>query len=102
MGEIAATITITPARGQKADFYRRQFFRTQWETTVGGRRVYKLPGYPGPYGDEAFYYLLPLGDELVVEIFAHRRHMDQARAATGYDRVIEGMIPTFKIIAPGG
>lgn len=101
VGEFA-TITVTPARGQKADFYRRHFFRAQWETTVAGWKVYRLPGYPGPYGDAAFYYLLPLGAELVVEIFAHRQHMDQARTATGYDRVIEGMIPTFKIIAPGG
>jgi hypothetical protein len=96
VGEIA-TITVTPARGQKADFYRRQIFRKEWETAVAGRTVYKLPGYPGPYGDAAFYYLLPLRDDLVVELFAHRRHMDQARTDAGYDRVIEGIIATFKI-----
>ena len=101
VGEIV-TITVTPTRGQKADFFRRHFFRKEWETTVGGRIVYKLPGYPGPYGDAAFYYLLPLRDDLVVELYAHRRHMDQARADTGYDRVIEDMIATFKIFAPGG
>ena len=101
VGEVA-TITVIPARGQKADFDRRHLFRKEWETTVGGRTVYKLPGYPGPYGDTAFYYLLPLGDDLVVELFAHRRHMDQARTDTGYDRVIEGIIATFQIIAPGG
>lgn len=101
VGEIAA-ITVTPARGQKADFYRRQFFRKEWETTIAGRTVYRLPGYPGPYGAEAFYYLLPLREDLVVEIFAHRRHMDQARTDTGYDRVIESMIATFQTIAPGG
>jgi hypothetical protein len=101
VGEIV-TITITPTRGQKADFLRRHFFRQEWETTVGGRTIYKLPGYPGPYGDAAFYYLLPLRDDLVVELYAHRRHMDQARADTGYDRVIEDMIPTFKTSAPGG
>jgi hypothetical protein len=101
VGEIA-TITVTPARGQKADFYRRQFFRKEWEMSVGGRTVYRLPGYPGPYGDTAFYYLLPLRDDLVVELFAHRRHMDQARTDTGYDRVIEGIIATFKTIPSGG
>ena len=101
VGEIAA-ITVTPARGQKADFYRRQLFRKEWETTVAGRTVYKLPGYPGPYGDAAFYYLLPLAPDVVVELYAHRRHMDQARTDTGYDRVIEGIIATFKTIPPGG
>ena len=101
VGEIV-TITITPTRGQKADFLRRHFFRKEWETAVGGRTVYKLPGYPGPYGDAAFYYLLPLRDDLVVELYAHRRHMDQSRADTGYDRVIEDMIATFKTSAPGG
>jgi hypothetical protein len=100
-GDIA-TITVTPARGHKADFFRRQFFRREWETTVAGRTVYRLPGYPGPYGDTAFYYLLPLRDDLVVEIFAHRRHMDRARTDTGYDRVIESMIATFSTFAPGG
>ena len=101
VGDIA-TITVIPARGQKADFNRRHLFRKEWETTIGGRTVYRLPGYPAPYGDTMFYYLLPLGDDLVVELFAHRRHMDQARADTGYDRVIESMIATFQTIAPGG
>ena len=101
VGEVAA-ITVIPARGQKADFDRRHLFRKEWETTIAGRTVYRLPGYPAPYGDTMFYYLLPLGDDLVIEVFAHRRHMDQARAETGYDRVIEGIIATFKLIAPGG
>lgn len=101
VGEIA-TITVTPSRGQKADFYRRQFFRKEWETTVDGRTVYRLPGFPGPYGDAMFYYLLPLRNDLVVELFAHRRHIDPARAETGYDRVIEGIIATFKTTPPGG
>jgi hypothetical protein len=101
VGEVAA-ITVIPARGQKADFDRRHLFRKEWETTIAGRTVYRLPGYPAPYGDTMFYYLLPLGDDLVIEVFAHRRHMDQTRAETGYDRVIEGIIPTFKLIAPGG
>ena len=38
----------------------------------------------------------------MIELFAHRRHMDRLAAETGYDRVIEGMIATFKTIAPGG
>ena len=101
VGEVAA-ITVIPARGQKADFDRRHLFRKEWETTIAGRTVYRLPGYPAPYGDTMFYYLLPLGDDLVIELFAHRRHMDQTRAETGYDRVIEGIIPTLKLIAPGG
>ncbi len=101
VGEVA-TVTVTPTRGQKADFLRRQFFRDQWKTTVGGRKVYRLPGYPGPYGDAAFYYLLPLRDDVVIELFAHRRHIDASQAETGYDRVIEGMIPTFKTIPAGG
>ena len=101
VGEVAA-ITVIPARGQKADFDRRHLFRKEWETTIAGRTVYRLPGYPAPYGDTMFYYLLPLGDDLVIELFAHRRHMDQARAETGYDRVIEGIIATFKTIPPGG
>jgi hypothetical protein len=33
---------------------------------------------------------------------APRRPMDQARADTGYDRVIESMIATFSTFAPGG
>ena len=85
-------------RTSTAGTYSARNGRRRW----GGRTVYKLPGYPGPYGDTAFYYLLPLGDDLVVELFAHRRHMDQARTDTGYDRVIEGIIATFQIIAPGG
>jgi hypothetical protein len=101
VGEVA-TVTVTPTRGQKADFLRRQFFRKEWETTVGGRLVYKLPGFPGPYGDAAFYYLLPVRDDLVIELFAHKKHLDPARTDTGYDRVIEGIIGSFTSIPPGG
>jgi hypothetical protein len=96
------TITVIPVRGQKADFSRRHLFRKEWETTIDGRTVYRLPGYPAPYGDALFYYLLPLGDDLVVELFGHRRHLDHARTETGYDRVIEGIIATFRAFAPGG
>jgi hypothetical protein len=101
VGEVA-TVTVTPTRGQKADFLRRQFFRTEWKTTVGGCDVYKLPGFPGPYGDAAFYYLMPVRDDLVIELLAHRKHLDAARTDTGYDRVIEGIIASFRIIPPGG
>ena len=41
VGEIAATITVTPARGQKADFYRRQFFRDAMGDDGG--RAQRLP-----------------------------------------------------------
>lgn len=101
VGDVAS-ITVTPSRGQKADFLRRHFFRDQWKTTIGGREVYRLPGYPGPYGDAAFYYLMPIRDGEVVELFAHRRHLDAARTETGYDRVIEGIIASFRLIPPGG
>jgi hypothetical protein len=101
VGEIA-TVSVTAVRGQKADFLRRHFFRDQWKTTIGGREVYRLPGYPGPYGDAAFYYLMPIRAGEVVELFAHRRHLDAARTETGYDRVIEGIIASFRLIPPGG
>jgi hypothetical protein len=101
VGEVA-TVRVTPTRGQKADFLRHQFFRTEWKITVGGRDVYKLPGFPGPYGDAAFYYLMPVRDDLVIELVAHRKHLDAARTDTGYDGVIEGIIASFRIIPPGG
>ena len=50
----------------------------------------------------AFYYLLPVREDLVVELFAHKKHLDSARTDTGYDRVIEGIIASFKTIPPGG
>jgi hypothetical protein len=27
---------------------------------IGGRDAYELPGYPGPYGEEAFCWVVPL------------------------------------------
>jgi hypothetical protein len=101
VGEVAV-VSVIAVRGQKADFLRRHFFRDQWKTTVGGREVYRLPGYPGPYGDALFYYLMPIRDGEVLELFAHRRHLDAARTETGYDQVIEGIIASFRLIAPGG
>lgn len=43
-----------------------------------------------------------LGTRAPLDAVGHRRHLDQARTETGYDRVIEGIIATFRTFAPGG
>ena len=77
--------------------------------------VYKFPGYPGPYGETAFYYLVPLSDGQVFEITGHKErfnatpisalstddgqknHIVNVGSPTNYDQVIEGIIPTLTV-----
>lgn len=70
--------------------------------TLGTHRVYRLPGYPGPYGDQAFYYLVRLSQNEMVELLAHRHYFDRAEDEwdTGYDQVIEAIIETLEAAPP--
>jgi hypothetical protein len=69
-----------------------------WKTRIGPHQVYKLPGYPGPFGEEAHCYLMKRGDGGIV-VYAHRMHPRDAageRAPTHYDWVAEGIIATME------
>lgn len=67
--------------------------------TVQAGAVRRLAGFPGPYGDQAHYYLLDPGDGPYIEVGAHRYHFrDDPPAETHYDRVIEAIFPTIEVI----
>ena len=103
VGEVP-TIAVDVQSGSDAAFKRASFLKSDYAVTIGGRTVYRLPGYPGPYGDQAFYYLIPFTDGRLAEITAHRFYFRDPKPAgateharTRYDRVIESVIvPTFK------
>jgi len=101
-GEITA-ITIEPQDGPAAaarrDLGRQIYGAAITEITIGPHRVQKFPGFPGPYGSAAFYYLVPLRDGAVLEFTGHRSFIEAPRGDTGYDRVIEQIIGTLVIDA---
>lgn len=68
--------------------------------TVAVGTVHRLPGFPGPYGDQAHYYLIEPGDGRPIEVGAHRyRFRDgDPPPPTGYDRVIEAILPTIGVL----
>jgi hypothetical protein len=69
-----------------------------WKTRLGPHEVYKLPGAPGPSGEEAHCYLLKRGDGGLL-VWAHRMHPRDAageRAVTHYDWVAERIIATME------
>jgi hypothetical protein len=69
-----------------------------WKTEIGRNKVYKLPAYPGPFGEEAHCYLLPRPDSTALLLIAHRMHPRDAagkRAITHYDWVVEGIIASL-------
>lgn len=70
------------------------------EITIGAHRVQRFPGFPGPYGTAAFYYLVPLPEGGVLELTAHRKFLEPPPGDTGYDRTIEQIIATLTIFAP--
>jgi hypothetical protein len=62
-----------------------------------GLTVTRFPGYPGPYGDQAYYYLVDLGGGDYVELGAHRYWFrTEEDVETRYDEVIETIIPTLE------
>jgi hypothetical protein len=97
VGEVP-TISLNKQGGTAVRFSREQFFKKSFERTIGSRAFYQLPGYPGPYGDQGFYYIVPLANDNVLEITAHRYYFREPRDASGrhpethYDKIIEVII----------
>lgn len=102
VGEVP-TISLNLQTGRQATFTRRQFFKENYKTTIGNRTIYRLPGYPGPYGDQAFYYLVPTTTGKVLEITAHRYYFrdgpigrNEDLPKTNYNSVIEDIIRSLE------
>ena len=70
--------------------------KDQFRQQIGAWKVYVFPGAPGPYGDQAFYYLIDLKDQSILEITAARS--DERDKPTHYDRVIRRLIETLKAV----
>jgi hypothetical protein len=68
---------------------------------VGPLTVSRFPGFPGPYGDQAHYYLVRWPDSTVLELAGHRyRWRVSPTTPTGYGHVIEQIIPTLERLGP--
>jgi hypothetical protein len=87
----------------RAQREERQVFESildqSWKTRIGPHEVYKLPGYPAPFGDDAHCYFLPRGNAGGLIMYAHRmrpRDAEGDRASTHYDWVAEGIIATME------
>jgi hypothetical protein len=81
-------------------FLRRNIpaFET-YRTKVAGREVWKLPGFPGPYGEGQFCYIVPIGlGGRSVQITGNRYYRagyGEQGPATHYDVDIERVIATL-------
>lgn len=105
VGDVS-TISIKPIT-TSADFYRKAYIDNKannpTQIKIGGYTVTKLPGYPGPYGDTAYYYLLPLKNGLILEFTGHRKKFpnattpDSTAPESHYDQVIEKIISTLNV-----
>jgi len=103
VGEVTA-IAIERHAGAAASA-RRSLGRQMYgaavvEVTLGPHRALRFPGFPGPYGDRAFYYLVPLAEDAVLELTAHRQFLEPPPGETGYDRVLERIIATLRLFPP--
>jgi len=103
VGEIPV-IWLTRLSGKRAKF-TKSFLREGYEKNIGEHSVYQLPGFPGPYGDAAFYYLIPIEGGDLLEIAAHRLYFRGADSESGepkkttYDKIIEQLIGTLSFEA---
>lgn len=97
----APQISINRHRGTEADFFRQNIMKDVFRQKIGPWEVYALPGAPGPYGELAFYYLVPLKDQSVLEIMAPRSTSypwDKEDKPTHYDRVIRRLIESLEMV----
>lgn len=72
------------------------------ELKIDSFTITKLPGYPGPYGDSVFYYVLKANDDLVIEFSGFKKYpkgpeFQKPETDTDYDETIEEILSTFKL-----
>ena len=91
------------ATGDKARFLRQldRFFGGHEEVKGGPYPIYRYPGYPGPYGDQAYYYIVPISKNAAVEAYGHRyrfgpSHPD-TREASHYDQDLEALLKSLMV-----
>ena len=71
-----------------------------FEKTIGSHTVFDFPGFPGPYGENAFFYLVPRGDGTSIGILAPRFLSKRGvslteRPPSGMDSIIKVLIATI-------
>lgn len=91
-------ITLNLHRGLEADFDRKFLMKDPFRQRIGAWEVYVLPGAPGPYGDKAFYYLVVLKGQSVLEIVAPRFSDEDEKKPSHYDRVIRRLIESLEAL----
>ena len=91
-------ISLSRHRGLEADFDRKFLMKDPFRQRMGAWEVYVLPGAPGPYGDKAFYYLVVLKDQSILQIFAPRSSDEYEEKPSGYDRVIRRLIESLEVV----
>lgn len=99
-GEITAvTIEVLsrPEAESRIALGRQVYGQEVVEVTIGSQRRHKFPGFPGPNGTGAFYYLVPLRNDTALEFTAHRKFLEPPLGDTGYDRVVEQIIGTLRL-----
>ncbi|MEN8144428.1 MAG: hypothetical protein ABFS14_05695, partial [Gemmatimonadota bacterium] len=69
VGDIPAVWVDRPRPGPSII---RRSFEADSTFTVAAGQVWRYPGYPGPYGDQAFYYIVEVGEGEFVEVMGHR------------------------------
>ena len=79
----------------------------KYKIDLGEYRVYKLPVYPGPYGDQIFFYIVEKSnDALGFTFMAPKQRFNLSEygdmvkdngSPSGYDKIIEQIIESLKI-----
>lgn len=72
-----------------------------YKKQIGAHAVVVLPGFPGPYGEDAFFYIVPRGDSTSIGVTAPRFLSKRGvplkdRPSSGMDSIVEGLIATMR------
>jgi hypothetical protein len=76
---------------------------SEYKKTFGSVTGYKFPGVFGPFGDQAFSYVVPVAADRVIMVIAHKyyfndpSHSDRTPARTNYDEVVDALLSTLAV-----
>lgn len=96
VGDIPAVWVNRPASTSVAGRY----IEADSVFTVSAGQVARYPGYPGPYGDQAFYYVVEVDDDDFVELMAHRIlfRTGDGMSPSRYDEAIRVILESLAVI----
>lgn len=96
---VCPAIAIYIQKGKEAKFTLTTYCEEESKQAIGEHIVYKAVEFPGPFGEDGYYYVIQIASDYIINIIGTKKKnstIKDKRENTDYDQIIEGIIKTLK------